>query len=55
MGEDGDSSVGHRLIFTYTYQTVGGLQLPEHVAVVRESHHEVWRYKLSDCHVKTSQ
>ena len=55
MGEDGNSEPGHRLIFTYTYQTVDGVELPEHVAVIRESHHEVWRYKLSDCIVKTSK
>ena len=55
MGEDGNSEPGHRLIFTYTYQTVNGVELPEHVAVVRESHDEVWRYRLSDCRVKTSK
>jgi hypothetical protein len=55
MGEDGNSKPGNRLIFTYTYQTVDGLQLPEHIAVIRESHHEVWRYRLSDCKVKTSK
>jgi len=55
MGEDGNSERGHRLIFTYTYQTVDGVKLPEHVAVIRESHHEVWRYRLSDCIVKTSK
>jgi hypothetical protein len=55
MGEDGNSEPGHRLIFTYTYQTVDGVQLPEQVAVVRESHHEMWRYKLSGCIVKTSK
>jgi hypothetical protein len=55
MGEDGNSERGHRLIFTYTYQTVGGIQLPEHVAINRESHHEVWRYRLSGCTVKTSK
>jgi hypothetical protein len=55
MGEDGNSERGHRLIFTYTHQTVDGVQLPERVAVVRESHHEVWRYRLSDCIVKTSK
>jgi hypothetical protein len=54
-GEDGNSEPGHRLIYTYTYQTVGGVQLPAHAAVVRESHHEVWRYTLSDCSVKTSK
>ena len=55
MSEDGNSERGHRLIFTYTYQTVDGVKLPEHVAVFRESHHEVWRYTLSDCSVKTTQ
>lgn len=54
MGEDGNFDPGHRLIFTYTYQAVDGVELPEQIAVVRESHHEVWRYKLSDCSVKTS-
>ena len=53
MGEDENFEKGHRLIFTYTYQTVGGMQLPERVAVVRESHHEVWRYRLSGCTVTT--
>lgn len=55
MDEDGNSDRGDRLTFTYTYQTVNGLQLPERVAVTRESHHEVWRYRLSDCIVKTSK
>jgi hypothetical protein len=55
MGEDGNSKAGHRLIFTYTYQTVGGVELPENIAVVRESHHELWRYRLSGCIVKTSK
>jgi len=55
MGENGNSEVGHRLIFSFTYQTVDGVELPEHVSVVRESHHEVWRYRLSDCIVKTSK
>jgi len=55
MGEDGNSEQGHRLIFTYTYQTVDGVQLPDHVAIIRESHHEVWRYRLSGCTVKTSK
>lgn len=53
IGEDGNSERGHRLIYTYTYQTVDGVNLPEHVAVIRESHHEVWRYRLSGCTVKT--
>jgi hypothetical protein len=56
IGEDGNSEPGNRLIFTYTYQTVDGVNLPEHVVVIRESHHEVWRYRLSDCNMKkTSQ
>ncbi len=53
MGEDGNSEPGHRLIYTYTYQTVDGLQLPASVVLVRESHHEVWRYRLVGCTVKT--
>lgn len=55
LTEDGNSAPGHRLIFTYTYQTVDGVQLPEHVSIIRESHHEVWRYTLRNCSVKTSQ
>lgn len=55
MAEDGNSEQDHRLIFTYTYQTVDGVKLPEHVAVIRESHHEVWRYRLSNCSVKASK
>jgi hypothetical protein len=55
VGEDGNSEPGHRLIFTYTYQIVDGVKLPEHVAVIRESHHEMWRYTLSNCIVKTSK
>lgn len=55
MGEDGKFEQGNRLIFSYTYQTVNSVQLPEHVAVIRESHHEVWRYTLSSCVVKTSK
>ena len=55
MGEDGNFEPGNRLIFTYSYQTVDGVKLPEHVAVIRESHHEVWQYRLSDCIVKTSK
>lgn len=53
--EDGNSAPGHRLTFTYTYQIVNGVELPEHVVINRESHHEVWRYTLSSCSVKTSQ
>ena len=55
MGEDGNTEPGHRLIFTYSYQNVDGVELPEHVAIIRESHHEVWRYTLSGCSVKTSK
>ena len=55
MGEDGNSDRGHRLIYTYTYQTVDGVELPEHVAVIRESHREVWRYTLSGCIAKTTK
>lgn len=53
--ENGNSEPGNRLIYTFTYQTVDGVDLPEKVAVVRESHHEVWRYRLSDCSIKTSK
>lgn len=55
MGEDGNYTPGNRLIFTFTYKTVSGIQLPERVVVNRESHHEIWRYKLSDCNVKISK
>jgi hypothetical protein len=54
MGEDGFAP-GSRLVFTYSYQTVDGVQLPEHVVVNRESHHEIWRFKLTGCTVKTSK
>jgi hypothetical protein len=52
MGEDGNFKPGNRLIFTYTYQLVDGFQIPQHMVVKRESHHEFWRYTLTDCHVK---
>lgn len=55
MGEDGNSERGHRLIFAYTYQTVDSVQLPERITVIRESHHEVWRYRLKDCAVKATK
>ena len=55
MGEDGNWDRGHRLIYSYTYQSVDGVELPEQVAVVRESHYEVWRYRLSGCAVKTGK
>ncbi|HZQ45283.1 MAG TPA: hypothetical protein VFA99_18680 [Acidobacteriaceae bacterium] len=55
MGEDGNFKPGNRLIFTYTYQIVDGFQIPAHMVVNRESHHEVWRYTLSDCKVTTGK
>ena len=55
MGEDGDFKPGNRLIFTYTYQLVDGFQIPAQMVVNRESHHEMWRYKLSDCTVKATK
>jgi hypothetical protein len=54
LGEDGDFRLGNRIILTYTYQTVGGFQLPEQVALNRESHHEVWHYRLTDCTVQAN-
>lgn len=55
MGENGTFKPGNRLIFTYTYQIVDGFQIPAHMVVNRESHHEVWRYTLSDCKVTTAK
>jgi hypothetical protein len=55
LGEDGDSRPGNRVILTYTYQSVGGFQLPEQVVINRESHHEVWHYKLTDCTVQAAK
>jgi len=55
LGEDGDFRSGNRIILTYTYQSVGGFQLPEQVSINRESHHEVWHYKLTGCKVATTQ
>ena len=55
VGEGGNPEPGHRLTFSYTYQSVDGVELPEHIVVNRESHHEVWRYKLTDCSVKTGK
>jgi hypothetical protein len=54
-GEDGNFKPGNRLIYTYTYQTVDDVELPENIVIIRESHHEVWRYRLTGCVVKTSQ
>jgi hypothetical protein len=51
MGENGNFAAGNHLIFTYSYQRVDGFQLPAQMVVNRESHHEVWRYTLSDCKV----
>jgi hypothetical protein len=55
QGEDGDFRIGNRVILTYTYQSVGGFQLPEQVAINRESHHEVWHYRLTDCTVQANK
>jgi hypothetical protein len=55
MGENGNFKDGNRLVFNYTYQTVGGFQIPAQVVVNRESHHEIWRYALSDCKVTTEK
>jgi hypothetical protein len=55
QGEDGDFKPGNRIILTYTYQNVGGFQLPEQVAINRESHHENWHYKLAGCTVQTAK
>jgi hypothetical protein len=52
MGEDADFKPGNRLIFTYAYEVVDGFEIPAQVVVNRESHHEVWRFKLSNCTVK---
>ena len=55
LGEDGDIKPGNRIILTYTYQSVGGFQIPEQVSVNRESHHEVWHYKLTGCSVQAAK
>ena len=55
LGEDGDYRPGNRIILTYTYQNVGGFQLPEQVSIDRESHHEVWHYKLANCTVSATK
>ncbi len=55
MGEDGNFKPGNRLVFTYTYQTVSGFHIPAQGIVNRESHHEVWRYTLTDCKVSTGR
>lgn len=55
QGEDGNFRPGSRIILSYTYQSVGGFQLPEQVAITRESHHENWHYKLTDYTVQTAK
>ena len=55
LGEDGDFRSGNRVILTYTYQNVDGFQLPEQVAINRESHRESWHYKLTDCTVQATK
>ncbi len=55
QGEDGDFRPDNRLILTYTYQNAGGYQLPEQVTINRESHHENWHYKLSNCTVQAAK
>ena len=55
QGEDGDFKPGNKIILTYTYQSVGGFQLPEQVSISRESHRENWHYKLTDCKVQTAK
>lgn len=55
QGEDGAYREGNRILLSYTYQTVGGFQIPEQVAINRESHHEMWHYKLTDCTVQTTK
>lgn len=55
MGEDGSLKPGNRLIYSFTYQSVDGVELPLHAVVIRESHHEVWEYTLSGCRVKISK
>ena len=55
LGEDGTFRPGNRIILTYSYQNVDGFQLPEQVSINRESHHEVWHYKLSACTVEANK
>ncbi len=55
MGEGGSLKPGNRLIYSFTYQSVDGVELPRHAVVIRESHHEVWEYTLNGCSVKTSK
>lgn len=55
MGEDGNFKPGNQIILSYTYQSVSGFQLPDQVTVNRESHHEVWHYRLTDCTVQAAK
>jgi hypothetical protein len=55
MGEDGNLKPGNRLIYSFTYQGVDGVELPQHAVVIRESHNEVWEYTLSGCNVRVSK
>ncbi len=55
LGENGYFRPGNRIILSYTCQRVGGFQLPEQVAINRESHREAWHYKLTDCTVQTTK
>jgi hypothetical protein len=55
QGEDGNFKPGNRIILTYTYQNVGGFELPAQIAIDRESHHENWHYKLTDCTVQMTK
>jgi len=55
LGEDGDFRPGNRIILSYDYQSVGGFQLPAQVSINRESHHEVWHYRLTGCTVQVNK
>lgn len=55
LGEDRDFRPGNRIIMTYTYQNVAGIQLPDQVSINRESHHEVWHYELTGCTVQATK
>jgi hypothetical protein len=55
FGEDGNFRPGNRIILSYTHQSVSGFQLPEQLSITRESHHESWHYKLTDCKVETTK
>lgn len=55
QGEDGDFRPGSRVILTYTYQNVGGFQIPEQVSISRESHRENWHYRLTHCSVQAAK